>query len=74
MISDFVATAISVAAIIGGSCYMLYKRYCRKKAIRKLIQHFMRDYFLMEQDYLEAHRAMIRKACHENTKNLRNQD
>ena len=75
MMSDLIAVAISVTAIIGGSCYLLYEHYCRKKAMRELFQRFMRDRFLMEWDYLEAHRAMISKACQKNVKEeLRNKD
>lgn len=76
MASDFIAIVIiSAATLTGGLCYLLYNHYRRKRAMRELVQGFMQDYFLMEQDYMEAHRAMIHKACQENAKeNLRNKD
>lgn len=75
MMPDLIAAVISMAALVSGSYYLLYNHYRRKKAMHELIQHFIQDYFLMEQHYMEAHRAMIRRACQENAKeNLRNKD
>ena len=75
MTSELIATTISVTVIVGNLCHLLYKYYRRKKALQKLIQRFMRDYFLMEWDYMESHRAMLRKACQKNVKaELHNED
>ncbi len=75
MTSELLATAISATVIVGSLCYWLYKYYRRKKAMQKLMQRFMRDYFLMEWDYMEAHKTMLRKACQKNAKSeLHNED
>ena len=55
MTSELLATAISATAIIGSLCYWFYKYYRRKKAMQKLMQRFMQDYFLMEWEYMEAY-------------------
>lgn len=68
MAADLIAMVIGTAVIVGSLCYPLYKRYREKKAMRRLVQQFMQDYFLIEQDYMEAYREMIRKACMENAK------
>ena len=68
MTSDLVAMVISAAGLAIGSCHLLYKYYRRKKAMHEMVQHFIQDCFLIEQDYMEAFQAMIRKACLENAK------
>lgn len=73
MAVGLIAMVIGAAVIAGSLCYPLYKHYHKKKAMHKLVQQFMQDYFLIERDYMEAYREMIYKACMENTKeNFRN--
>lgn len=68
MTSELIATTISATVIVGSLCYQLYKYYRRKKAMQKLMQRFMQDYFLMEWEYMEAYRKMVRRTCQKNAK------
>lgn len=68
MTVDLIAMVIGTAVIAGSLCYPLYKHYRKKKAMHRLVQQYMQDYFLIERDYMEAYREMICKACMENTK------
>jgi len=68
MTSELIANVISAVTIASYVCHLLYKHYRKRTAMCRLIQRFMRDRFLIEQDYLQAYRAMIRRACLENAK------
>lgn len=73
MALELIAVVIGTATIASSLCSLLYKYYCKKRAMHKLNQQFLQDYFLIEQDYMKACREMVHKACMQNTKeNFRN--
>lgn len=68
MISELIAKAIAIATIVGYLCYLLYKHYCKKKAMHRLILQYMQDSFQNEYEYMESYHEIIRKACKKNAK------
>lgn len=68
MTSELIANVIGIVIISGYVCYLLYKHYRKKKAMRRLILRYMQDSFQNEHDYMEAYQAIIRKACQKNAK------
>ena len=68
MTTELIAQAISIVTIVGWLFRMLFKHCYRKIAMRRLIWRYMRDSFMDEHNYMEAYRAMIRKAYAENAK------
>lgn len=68
MTSEFIAEALSVAAIVSFLCRLLYQYYRKKKAIRRLILQYMQDSFQNEYDYMTAYLEIIRKTCQKNAK------
>lgn len=68
MLSETIATVMATATIVGWLLHLLFKHCYRKIAMRRLIWRYMRDSFMDEHNYMEAYRAMIRKAYAENAK------
>lgn len=68
MLSELIVIALSTVTIVGWLLHLLFKHCYRKLAMRGLIWRFLEDHFFMEQEYMEAHRAMLQKACQENAK------
>ena len=68
MTTEVIAQAISIVTIVGWLIHLLFKHCYRKIAMRRLIWRYMRDSFMDEHNYMEAYRAMIRKAYAENAK------
>lgn len=66
MASELIANVIGTVTIAGYLCYLIYKNYRQKKALRRLILRYMQDSFLNEYDYMKAYQAMLRKTCKKN--------
>lgn len=66
MLSESIVIALSTVTIVGWLLHLLFKHCYRKLAMRRLIWQFLEDQFFMEREYMEAHRAMIRRACQRN--------
>lgn len=68
MLSETIATVMATATIVGWLLHLLFKHCHRKIAMHRLIWRYMQDSFMDEHNYMEAYRAMIRKAYAENAK------